>query len=211
MLKHSSHTLSPHVLSHQYVKTHVHKRSALDTRRHTHTYTLSHWYMQTHADKCKHTLTHSALGIGQTHAHPWQWRCTLSSRNMPTNTQLSRNMQTYAQLLNYETEWRYMPYSQIMQADAQPIETHAFSHLGLDTDTGMQRHNCPSIQAKQMQMHSLLLIRAATCRNMSSLGYMHKHAGPSICACTCIVAIHSDADNHTFLKPAEKYATETNE
>ncbi len=41
----------------------------------------------------------------------------------------------------------------------------------------MQIHTYPLIWANTMQIQTQLLIRADTCRNMPSLGYMHTHAG----------------------------------
>jgi hypothetical protein len=72
-----------------------------------------------------------------------------------------------------------------------------FTLAPLDAGQQMQDIHSSLDKGQQMQIHPQLLIRADTCRNMPSLGYLHTHAG-FICACICIVPIHADAYSHAY-------------
>jgi hypothetical protein len=167
--------------------------SALDTCKHmsapgacryihTHTHTLSHWYTQTHA----HTHTRWARDIGKrmlSHENEEAWsaletckqtlssqgtcRHTLSSRRRKLNdgarSALETCQQTHLEAHVDDTTW-YM-------------QKRAHTRSALDSDHGNADSHSSLGKSKQMQKYAQLLIRAGTCANMPSLGYVHTHAG----------------------------------
>lgn len=195
-----------HALSPRYVQTHVHPRyvqihahtlSALDTCRHKHTYaqllirldTYIHTHAQPliHADTCTHTHTQTQPGIlantcsamrmkmhdqlskhaNKHSALKGTCRHTLSSRHRKLNDGARSDLETCQQT----------PLAAHVDNSTGYMQKHAYTCSPLDSDHGNADTHSSLSKSKQMQKHAQLLIRAGTCTNMPSLGYVHAHAG----------------------------------
>jgi hypothetical protein len=150
---------------------HTHTRSAIDTCRHMHTHThtqtqpgilantCSAMRMKMHDQLSKHANKHSAL--------KGTCRHTLSSRHRKLNDGARSDLETCQQT----------PLAAHVDNSTGYMQKHAYTCSPLDSDHGNADTHSSLSKSKQMQKHAQLLIRAGTCTNMPSLGYVHAHAG----------------------------------